>query len=93
MTWLRSFCYLARIILKSGSCDADTEERVSILCRDFIRRDLGFQYFPYSFLLQHLSCSFLKTLLMMILVLARLGYVNASDVIELKGRVACEISR
>ncbi len=26
-------------------------------------------------------------------VLRRLGYANASDVIELKGRVACEISR
>lgn len=26
-------------------------------------------------------------------VLRRLGYANAADVIELKGRVACEISR
>ena len=26
-------------------------------------------------------------------VLRRLGYANASDVIEMKGRVACEISR
>ena len=26
-------------------------------------------------------------------VLRRLGYVTASDVIEIKGRVACEISR
>ena len=61
-----------------------------ILCTGYSKKELSYRYSHALNMSVYLSLALLRTQTHTLLY--RLGYASAADVIEVKGRVACEIS-